>query len=96
MKSRKWLLVCLITGFICLLLGAGAGWLGYHQLYRPEIILSTRAEATARMVEKVIYYDDGEQRTIDIKSEVGIGMVSLLTRKLHELNSQAKCIFSSL
>jgi len=55
---------------------------------------STKIEPTKEMVEKIVFYEDGKQEIIDPKSEDGKGIASLLTRKLHELNLQATCVFS--
>jgi len=46
------------------------------------------------MVESIVFYEDDKQEIIDLKSEDGKGIASLLTRKLHELNLQATCVFS--
>jgi hypothetical protein len=49
------------------------------------------------MVEKIIIYDSkqkGFANEFNQESEEGIGLASLLTRKLHELNLQATCVFS--
>lgn len=54
----------------------------------------TKIEPTKEMVEKIVFYEDGKQEIIDLKSEDGKGIASLLTRKLHELNLQATCVFS--
>ena len=54
---------------------------------------STKIEPTKEMVEKIVFYEDGKQEIIDPKSEDGKGIASLLTRKLHELNLQARCVF---
>ncbi|MHC1584627.1 MAG: hypothetical protein ACXQTM_08430, partial [Methanosarcinales archaeon] len=51
----------------------------------------TKIEPTKEMVEKIVFYEDGKQEIIDLKSEDGKGIASLLTRKLHELNLQATC-----
>ena len=55
---------------------------------------STKMEPTKEMVEKIVFYEDGKQEIIDSKSEEGKALASLLTRKLHELNLQARCVFS--
>ncbi|RLI99973.1 MAG: hypothetical protein DRP03_01915 [Candidatus Aenigmatarchaeota archaeon] len=46
------------------------------------------------IVEKIVFYENGRQEIINLKSEKGKGIASLLTRKLHELNLQATCVFS--
>ena len=55
---------------------------------------STKMEPTKEMVEKIVFYEGGKQEIIDSKSEEGKALASLLTRKLHELNLQARCVFS--
>ncbi len=90
------------------MIGVGAGSLGYHYFLKPQLAVyevltqgntstnwqSTKIEPTQKMVEKIVFYENGEQEIIDPKSEEGKEMVSLLTRKLHELNLQATCVFS--
>jgi len=55
---------------------------------------STKIEPTKEMVESIFFYEDAKQEITDLKSEDGKGIASLLTRKLHELNLQATCVFS--
>jgi subtilisin family serine protease len=57
-------------------------------------IVEVLPAATKEMVEEIVLLGNGKQKTIDPKSEEGIGLASLLTRKLHELNLQARCVFS--
>ena len=80
----------------CLLIGVGIGLASYHYFFKPEATTSnwqsTKIEPTKEMVEKIVLYEDGEQEILDLKSEEEIA--SLLTRKLHELNLQATCVFS--
>jgi len=77
------------------LIGTG---IGYHYFLKPEITSSNwesaKIEPTKEMVEKIVFYEDGKQEIINLKSEDGKGLTSLLTRKLHELNLQARCVFS--
>jgi len=94
--------LCVIVG---LLIGAG---IGYHYFLKPQLAVYegltqgntstswqiTKIEPTKELVEKIVFYEDGKQEIIDPKSENGKGMASLLTRKLHELNLQATCVFS--
>ena len=94
MKSRSRPLKYIALAVICVLVGVGIGLLCYNLFSKPQVIPYIQKEPTIEMVENVIYYENGEHKVIDTKSEGGIGMVSLLTRKLHELNSQAVCIFS--
>jgi len=94
MKSKNWTPKFIALAVICFLVGVGTGLLGYHYFVKPEIILSMKIEQTMAMVEKVIYYEDTEQKVIGLKSEDGIEIVSLLACTLHELNSQCKCIWS--
>ena len=54
----------------------------------------TKIEPTKEMVAKIVFYEDGKQEIIDPKSEDGKGIASLLTRKLHELNLQARCVLA--
>jgi len=94
MKNKKWTALAVI----CFLIGVGIGLIGYHYFFKPEVTpsngQSTKIEPTKEMVEKIVFYEDGKQEIIDLKSEEGKGIASLLTRKLHELNLQAKCVFS--
>ncbi|RLG21947.1 hypothetical protein DRN74_00870 [Candidatus Micrarchaeota archaeon] len=84
--------LCIIVG---LLIGAG---IGYHYFFKLEATpsngQSTKIEPTKEMVEKIVFYEKGKQEIIDLKSEDGKEIASLLTRKLHELNLQATCVFS--
>jgi len=57
-------------------------------------IVEVLPAASKEMVEEIVLLENGKQKTIDPKSEEGIGLASLLTRKLHELNLQARCVFS--
>ncbi len=94
MRSRKWLLICVVTGLVFLLLGGGLGWLGYQKFQTPKDILSARAEVTASMADKVIYYDNGKQIVIDMESEVGREITKLLTVTLHRINSICNCLWN--
>ena len=91
------------------MVGVGIGLLGYHYFFKPQLAVYegltqgntstnwqfTKIEPTKEMVEKIVFYEDGKQEIIDPKSsEEGKRLASLLTRKLHELNLQAKCVFS--
>jgi len=83
--------LCVIVG---LLIGAG---ISYHCFSKPEVTPSwesTKIEPTKEMVEKIVFYENSKQEIIDPKSEDGKGIASLLTHKLHELNLQARCVFS--
>ncbi|MCK4355344.1 hypothetical protein KAW43_03320 [Candidatus Parcubacteria bacterium] len=55
---------------------------------------STKIEPTKEMVEKIVLLENGKKEQIDINSEEGLGIASILTRKLHELNLQSTCVFS--
>gem|GEM_PF-2276821 len=98
--------LCVIVG---LLIGAGIGYHYFSQTTIGMTMAvyegltqgntstnwqSTKIEPTKEMVEKIVFYEDGKQEIIDPKSEDGKGIASLLTRKLHELNLQARCVFS--
>jgi eight-cysteine-cluster-containing protein len=61
----------------------------YSRIY----LQSTKMEPTKEMVEKIIFYENGKQQVVNLKSEDGKGIAGLLTRKLHELNLQATCVF---
>jgi len=50
--------------------------------------------AYQRNGRKIVFYKDGRQQVIDLKSKDGVEIASLLTRKLHKLNLQAKCVLS--
>lgn len=68
-------------------------------VYPYQIMREPIKEPTKEMVEKIVIYDSKQKgfATVfnnPIKSEEGIGLASLLTRKLQELNLQAKCVFS--
>jgi len=58
-----------------------------------EVPTEEKVQSTKELVEKIILYESGKQEVVDIKSEDGIRMASLLTRKLHELNLQSTCVF---
>jgi len=94
MKMRRCPPKSINLAVICFLISTGIVLPGCHLFSKQDAISDTEIEKTTEMVENVIYYENGEHKVIDTKSEGGIGMVSLLTRKLHELNSQAVCIFS--
>lgn len=87
-----------LLAIACSLVGVGVGFLGCHYTLKPEVTptdwQSTKIEPTQEMVEKVIFYQNGGQEVINPKSEEGKGVASLLTRTLHELNLQARCVFS--
>jgi len=68
----------------------GLYWIVGYEITR---IPAFSVEPTKEMVEKIIFYENGKQQIIDLKSEDGKGIASLLTRKLHELNLQATCVF---
>ncbi|MBE0516065.1 MAG: hypothetical protein IBX41_01565 [Methanophagales archaeon] len=78
------------------------GTVGYIVFLSDDAFKSTpnEVEPTKEMVEEIVFYESGRdlpyfrQELIDPKSEEGIGIASLLTRKLHELNLQAKCVLS--
>ena len=99
----------LVLATACLLVGIGIGLLAHHYFFKPQLAVYegltqgntstinwqfTKTEPTKEMVERIVLYEDGKQEIIDLKSEEGKGIASLLTRKLHELNSQATCVFS--
>ena len=67
--------------------------LDFVEYVYPYKTRTTKIEPTKEMVEKIIFYEKGKQRVMDTKSEAGIGIATLLTRKLHELNLQATCVF---
>lgn len=98
MKNKKWTPKFVALAVICLLIGIGIGLIGYHYFFKPEVTpsnwQSTKIEPAKEMVESIVFYEDGKQEIIDLKSEDGKGIASLLTRKLHELNLQATCVFS--
>jgi len=101
MKNKNWTPKFIALAVVCLLIGAGIGLLGYHYLVESKFMSavpsnwqSTKIEPTKEMVESIVFYEDGKQEIIDLKSEDGKGIASLLTRKLHELNLQATCVFS--
>ena len=108
MKNKNWTPKFIALAIVCFLVGVGIGLVGYHYFLKPELPVyegltqgntstnwqSTKIEPTKEMVEKIVFYENGEQEIVDPKSEEGKGIASLLTRKLHELNLQAKCVFS--
>jgi len=108
MKNKNWTPKFIALAIVCFLVGVGIGLIGYHYFLKPELPVyegltqgntstnwqSTKIEPTEEMVEKIVFYENGEQEIVDPKSEEGKGMASLLTRKLHELNLQARCVFS--
>ena len=105
-KLTLTVILCVIVG---LLIGAGIGYHYFSQTTISSTIAVyegliqgntstnwqfTKIEPTKEMVEKIVFYENGKQEIIDLKSEGGKGIASLLTRKLHELNLQARCVFS--
>lgn len=99
MQNKNWkpTIIALIT--ICLLGGAGISLLGYHYFSKPKPAIppsdwQSKIKPTKEMVEKIVFYENGKQSVVDLKSQDGKGITSLLTRKLQELNLQAKCFFS--
>jgi len=98
----------IVLAIVCFLVGVGIGLIGYHYFFKPQPAVYegltqgntstnwqfTKIEPTKEMVEKIVFYENGNQEIIDPKSEEGKGIASLLTRKLHELNLQATCVFS--
>jgi len=107
-KTKNWTPKFIVLAIVCLLVGVGIGLLGCHCFFKPQLAVYegltqgntstnwqfTKIEPTKEMVEKIVFYEDGKQEIVDTKSEDGKGLVSLLTRKLHELNLQARCVFS--
>ena len=107
-KTRNWTPKFIALAIVCLLVGAGIGLVSYHYFLKPQSAVyealtqgntstnwqSTKVEPTKEMVEEIVLLGNGKKEPIDPKSEEGIGIASLLTRKLHELNLQAKCAFS--
>ena len=93
---------------VCLLIGVGIGLVSYHYFLKPQSAVYegltqghtsthfqiTKVGPTKEMIEKIVLLGNGKKEPIDPESEEGIGIASLLTRKLHELNLQAKCAFS--
>ncbi|MBA7545122.1 hypothetical protein ES705_37485 [subsurface metagenome] len=61
-----------------------------------RIYFDPKIEPTKEMVEKVFVYEKTKQPVNLLKSEPekGDAIATLLTRKLHELNLQATCVFS--
>ncbi len=108
MKNKKWTPKSIVLAIVCFLVGVGIGLLGYHSFLKPQLAVYegltqgntstnwqiTKIEPTKEMVEKIVSYENCKQEVIDPKSEEGKGIASLLTRKLHELNLQARCVFS--
>jgi len=108
MKNKKWTPKFIVLAIVCFSVGAGIGLLGYHYFLKPQLAVYegltqgntstnwqiTKIGPTKGMVEKIVFYENGKQEIIDPKSEGGKGIASLLTRKLHELNLQARCVFS--
>ena len=95
MENKKWTSKSIVLAVVCFLVGVGIGLIGYHYFLKPHTQGNiTKIEPTKEMVEKIVFYENGKQEVIDPKSEEGEGLASLLTRKLHELNLQAKCVFS--
>jgi len=89
-KNKNWTVKFIAVFTISFLIGWGICSLGHNYFFEQE---SSKIEPTKEMVEKIIFYEDNKQETINLKNEDGIGIASLLTRKLHELNLQARCVF---
>jgi hypothetical protein len=79
---------------VCFLVGAGIALSGCHLFYKQDVIPDTEIDKTIEMVEKVIYYENGEQRIIDTKSEGGLKIASLLARTLHRINAVQECMWT--
>ena len=95
MENKKWTSKSIVLAVVCFLVGVGIGLIGYHYFLKPHTQGNiTKIEPTKEMVEKIVLYENGKQEIIDPKSEEGEGLASFLTRKLHELNLQVKCVFS--
>jgi hypothetical protein len=106
MKNKNWTPKFIALAVVCLLVGVGIGLAGYHYFLKPQLAVYDeltqnhtttnvmKTEPTKEMVENVVFYEDNKQQIIDPKTQNGTGIASLLTRKLHELNLQAKCVFS--
>lgn len=97
MKIKNWTPKFIALVIVCLVIGVGIGLLGYHYFLKPVTPSdwqSTKIEPTKEMVEKIVLFENGKKEVIDPESEKGKGIASLLTRKLHELNLQAKCVFN--
>ena len=91
-KNKNWTLKFIDLVVICLLIGIIIGLVGYHYFFKQE---SSKIEPTKEMVEKVFVYEKTKQAVNLLKSEPekGEAIATLLTRKLHELNLQSKCVF---
>jgi len=90
-SKRNLKIVSLII--VCFLTGVLTGFLSYHYLFKTEIG-QAKLEPTKEMIEKLIFYDKGEQQIIDPESQEGRNITGLLTRKLHEVNLQsAACLY---
>ena len=89
-KIKNWTVKFIALYIVFFLIGWGMCSLSHNYFFKQE---SSKIEPTKEMVEKIILYEDNKQETINLKSEDGIGLASLLTRKLHELNLQSTCVF---
>ena len=107
-KTKNWTPKFIALAVVCLVVGVSTGLLGYHYFLKPQSAVyegltqgntstnwqSTKVEPTKEMVEEIVLLGNGKKEPIDPKSEEGTEIASLLTRKLHELNLQATCVFS--
>ena len=91
MKNKNYNSKFITLAIICLLIGISIGIFGHNYFFKQE---SSKIESTKEMVEKIILYKNNKQQVVGAESGDGIGIASLLTRKLHELNLQARCVFS--
>jgi len=107
-KTKNWTPKFIALAVVCLVVGVSTGLLGYLYFIKPQSAVyegltqgntstnwqSSKVEPTKEMVEEIVLLGNGKKEPIDPKSEEGTEIASLLTRKLHELNLQATCVFS--
>ncbi|MFH1036486.1 MAG: hypothetical protein ABIG29_00940 [Candidatus Nealsonbacteria bacterium] len=84
----------IIFGIIIAILISAISLIVWQNCHRPVIITETPESSTEEMVGNLVLYANGRWGAIYEGDEKGKRIASLLIRKLHGLNLQAKCIIS--
>jgi len=80
----------ILIGIVVLAIIAGAAGIYYFS----RIGIMPRDVRFLTGTEKIIFYENGKQKSIDAESQEGAKIIDLLSLKLQKLNLQAKCVFS--
>ena len=81
----------IILAVICFVFSISTIISGCRTLYERDVIPDEEIAETIEMVDRVVYYENGEQKIIDTKSEVGMEIVDLLAHTLHDINAVMEC-----